>query len=164
MRISIMICLIAWLAGCASNTSEIDIAVVECCPPDKYETFSVVPQDIPAFLGPLMVSNFSVAFANHGMQPVPSEGDLMVVLRYEQVNLSPDRSRGDFEERIGTGDSMRFIARIAIEMRDPETEAIVWSGHIQRLHDVGAGDWMHTGNASQAILQRFTDVLAEYPR
>jgi hypothetical protein len=152
------------LSACAADNTRIDTATTSCCPQNHYETFSVTAENIPAFLGPLMVSNFSVAFANRGMQPVIEGGDLNVVLRYEQTNLSRvDEDRDDFEERIATGQTTRFIARIVIEMYDSKTDKIVWSGHVQRLHDVGPGDYMHTGNASIALYDAFTEVLKNYP-
>jgi len=150
------------IGGCATDRSRIDTAVIECCAAEKYRTFSVSAKDIPPFLGPLMVSNFSVAFANIGMQPVQEDGDLVAVLRYEQIDLTPERLRDDFDEHIAAGDTQRFIARVAVEIRDPDTEEVVFSGHVQRLHDVGAGDWMHTGRASQAIFESFQQVLEGY--
>lgn len=154
---------LALLAGCNADNTRIDTAVTQCCEDAEYETFHVIAEDIPAFLGPLMVSNFSVAFANAGMQPVLENGDLEVTLRYEQTDLEPEVEHDDFDERIATGDAMRFIARIAIEARDAETGELVWAGHIQRLHDVGPGDYMHTGVASIAVYEAFTKVLEDYP-
>jgi hypothetical protein len=139
-----------------------DTAVLSCCIDEEYKTFSVHANEIPAFLGPLIVSNFSVAFSNHGMQPVEQAGDLVAELRYEQIDLTEDRERDDFDERIATGDAERFIARIAIEIKDTDDGKVVWSGHVQRLHDVGPGEWMHTGVASIAIFEAFTEVLEGY--
>lgn len=149
--------------GACSTTSRIDTTVTRCCSTNEYTTFAVKPENIPAFLGPLMLSNFSVAFANKGMQPVTADADLNVTLRYEQSNLSQEEPHDDFDERITTGDSMRFIARIVIDMRDATTNDLVWSGHVQRLHNVGPGDYMHTGPASISIYEAFTDVLKDYP-
>lgn len=58
------------LLGACSTTSRIDTTVTRCCSTNEYTTFAVKSENIPAFLGPLMLSNFSVAFANKGMQPV----------------------------------------------------------------------------------------------
>ncbi|MDZ7686913.1 MAG: hypothetical protein U5O39_19810 [Gammaproteobacteria bacterium] len=150
------------IGGCAVDRSRIDTAVIECCAAESYRTFTAPAENIPPFLGPLMVSNFSVAFASRGMQPVQEDGDVVAVLRYEQIDLTSERARDDFDEQLTTGEARRFIARITIEIRDPETEEIVFSGHIQRLHDVGAGDWMHTGLATNAIFESFNEVLEDY--
>jgi hypothetical protein len=124
----------------------------------------VVAEEIPVFLGPLMASNFSVALSHHGLQPVARDPDLVVALRYVQNNLKQHRQRNDFEERISTGDSERFAVRIRIEFRDATTKELVWSGYIERIHDVGPGEWMHTGRASVAIYDSFVEVLKGYGR
>lgn len=152
------------LASCASNSSGIGTYIETCCPGSGYETFSVTTKDIPAFLGPLMQSNFSVAFANHGLQPTTENADLAVELRYEQENLSANRTNDDFEEQIASGDSLRFVAKIVIDIRETGTDKIIWSGHLQRIHDVGPGEYMHTGSASIALLDAFTKVLKDFPQ
>lgn len=149
------------LSACHSS-SRIDTAVTRCCTTVEYTTFSVAVENVPAFLGPLMVSNFSVAFANRGMQPVESGADLLVTLRYEQSNLSREEPYDDFDERITTGDPMRFIARIVVDIRDASTKELVWLGYVQRLHNVAPGDYMHTGPASISIYEAFTDLLEDY--
>ncbi len=158
-----LVCLTILLSGCAVDRGHLDEAVSMCCRPGNYETFSVYTNDIPVFLEALMVNSFMVALAAHDVTPVDEGGDLIVNLSFEQINLSPDRTRDDFEERIAFGDGMRFIARIMIDIRDRRSGEPVFSGHIQRLHDVGAGDWMHTGRASSAILESFNQVLEGWP-
>ena len=99
-----------------------------------------------------MVSNFSVALASHGLQPVDEHAgpaDLTVVMRYEQENLSLDRTTDDFEERIAMGDSQRFVAKIITEIHETGANKLVWSGQLQRIHDVAPGEYMHTGKASE---------------
>lgn len=157
--------MLALLGGCAIDNSRIDTAVTHCCDTGPVpRTFTVAADEIPAFLGPLMISNFSVAFANIGMQPVERDPDLVVTLRYEQTNLAPEQERDDFDERVMTGDAERFYARIVIEVRDATSDSLLWSAHVQRLHDVGPGDYMHTGVASIAIYEAFTQVLKGYTR
>lgn len=153
------------LGGCATDNSRIDTIVTRCCDTGSIpRTFTVTARDIPAFLGPLMVSNFSVAFANIGMQPVEQDPELLVTLRYEQINLAAEQQRDDFAERVGAGDAERFYARIIIEVKDAASASLLWSAHVQRLHDVGPGDYMHTGVASIAIYEAFTQVLEGYTR
>lgn len=155
--------LILFIAGCASNPAHIDTGVDTCCSSAAYKSFDVQVKDVPAFLGPVMVSNFSVAFANKGMQPVQSTGDLHVILSYQQIDIDePDTANG-FNEKIEPGKPVRFIARINIEMHDARTGKIVWAGHIQRLHYAPPGAFMHTGKASMALLDAFTRVLKGYP-
>ena len=150
------------LAGCMST--RIDTAVTHCCATGNYKTFSVRAENMPAFLGPLMVSNFSVAFANAGVEPVDDHGDLRVVLEFRQIDLTPHKHPDDFNETLGVGNATRFIARVNVKMYDASTGKLVWSGHIQRVHDVAPGDYMHTGPASVAIFQAFTRLLKHYPK
>ncbi|MCB1647225.1 MAG: hypothetical protein KDI36_17315 [Pseudomonadales bacterium] len=150
-------------ASCTTSPSGIGTHVNTCCPSASYESFTVTTTDIPAFLGPLMQSNFSVAFANHGLQPVTEEGDLAVELKYVQENLSVPVEGDTFDEHIASGDSLRFVARIVINIREKDSDDIIWSGHIQRIHDVGPGEYMHTGVASIALLDAFTEVLKGFP-
>jgi len=158
-------CLILLVTACATDRARIDIATTTCCASPDYKTFTVTAQDIPAFLGPLMMSNFTVAFAAIGMQPVTSDGDVNVILRFEQVSRDPqDVKKDDFQEHLAAGDAMRFMARIVVDVHDGKTGKVVWSGHIQRLHDVGAGEYMHTGPASIAIYQAFQRLLTHYPK
>jgi uncharacterized protein YoaH (UPF0181 family) len=143
----------------------------------------VTTRDMPAFLGPIMTSNFSVALASHGLTPLAPSADLVssdrptsdtsistdsvpadltVELSYEQENLSVDSDRDHFAERLATGDALRFVAKIMIEIRDNSTNEIVWAGQIQRIHDVGPGEYMHTGKASMPLLTAFTQVLEDF--
>jgi hypothetical protein len=85
-----------------------------------------------------------------------------VELSYEQENLSPDTERDNFAEHLATGDAQRFVAKIMIEIRDNSTNEVVWAGQIQRIHDVGPGEYMHTGKASIPLLDAFTQVLKDF--
>ena len=155
------------LAACTTNTSGIGAAVIECCdkvPAGKYISFDVEAVDMPAFLSPLMVSNFSVAFANHGLQPMATAGDLHVQLKYDQSNLLDSVDHDDFGDHIAPGGDVRFIARVTVNIYDGQSRELVWSGSLQRLHDVSPGEYMHTGNASVALLQSFSELLASFPK
>ncbi|MFT7044699.1 MAG: hypothetical protein ACJAW7_003478 [Candidatus Azotimanducaceae bacterium] len=172
-----------FLSACSSNPSGVGTRVKLCCPTATYQSFIVTTQDMPAFLGPIMTSNFSVALASHGLTPIaPSvdllspdkptsdtsistdsvPADLTVELSYEQENLSPDSERDNFAEHLAAGDAQRFVAKIMIEIRDNSKSELVWAGQIQRIHDVGPGEYMHTGKASTPLLDAFTQVLEDF--
>lgn len=172
-----------FLFACSSNPSGVGTRVKLCCPTATYQSFMVTTRDMPAFLGPIMTSNFSVALASYGLTPIAplvdllspdrptSDGsistdsvpaDLTVELSYEQENLSPDSERDNFAEHLATGDAQRFVAKIMIEIRDNSTNEVVWAGQIQRIHDVGPGEYMHTGKASIPLLDAFTQVLEAF--
>jgi len=151
------------LISCTSIPSRISSYVNVCCADPDYVTFSVTPKNIPAFLGPIIVSNFIVALAGHDLQPVSEDADLHVELRYEQLNLDLKEIHDDFMEHLSSGGDARFIAQIAVDMRDGKTGEIVWSGGIRRIHDVNPGEYMHTGRASMAFLDSFHKLLEKYP-
>lgn len=149
--------------GCANRFNGIGTSMTSCCATEEYATFAVQPVDLPAFLGAIVVSNFSVALAERGVQPVMGEADLKVILRYEQENLDEPLPHDDFDERIDDGLRTRFLAKVVVEMIDAESGQIVWSGSVQRVHNVGPGDFMHTGPASISLLEAFRHLLRGYP-
>jgi hypothetical protein len=55
------------LTGCA--TAPIDSEVTVANSAKIYQSFSVSTANIPAFLDPIITSNFSVAMASKGLQP-----------------------------------------------------------------------------------------------
>ncbi len=160
-----------FMAGCAGLSSGISNSVgpafKNCCGDRIYQDFLVTTQDLPVFLGPIVVSNFSVAMAERGLQPKTDDAGLNVLLSYIQQDLSgtlPNSvPRDNFDERIATGGETRFIARIQIEMRDARSGEMVWSGSLQRTHTVAPGDYMHTGRASVSLLENFRQVLTTAP-
>ena len=154
---------LSFLVACTNNPSDIGNNVIICCANSSYQTFVVTTKNIPAFLDPLMVSNFSAAFATHGLQPVSENADLDVELRYEQQDLIAPAEYDGFDERIAPGGDVRFVAKIVVEMRDASTNATVWSGSIQRIHEVSPGEFMHTGRASISLFNSFNELLDEYP-
>jgi hypothetical protein len=153
---------ISLLSACASNPSGIGSNVTLCCADKASQTFAVSAVDIPAFLGPLMVSNFSVALAARGLQPVEDDADLDVVLKYVQTNLIQDNAKDDFDESLSPGGDVRFIAKIVVEIKDASSGKMVWSGSIQRTHNVSPGEFMHTGRASISLLDSFLELLVDF--
>ena len=159
MRITLLILFL--ISGCASNTSGIGSNVSHCCADENYRTFTVVTDAMPGFLEPVMLNAFGTAFTAEGLQPVAENGDVSVVLRYEQDDLTEVQVRDDFSERTAPGGDVRYLARVVIEMTDGEK--LVWAGSIQRTHTVSPGEYMHTGEASTALLTAFQNVLKGYP-
>ena len=167
-RLYLYLLALAFLSACASNQSSVAGKVTLCCATEEYKTFSVTTKDIPAFLEPLMVNSFGTAMAAKGWQTVSENAELNIELRYEQDNLSQVRESDDFDERISSGEALRFIGRIVIDVRDPRSEnsseKVIWSAYIQRIHNAGPGDYMHTGNAATTLLDSFNEVLVGFPK
>ncbi|MFT7246467.1 MAG: hypothetical protein ACI82A_003843 [Candidatus Azotimanducaceae bacterium] len=151
------------LGACTSISRGIDVTNGEGIAPPSLKSFHVVADQIPAFLGPIIVSNFSVAMAERGMQPVSEGGDAVATLRLEQVQMLENRTRDDFDERIEEGGETRFMARIIVEIRVAKEDKVLWQGSVQRLHTVRPGDFMHTGRASVSFLEAFRELLEDYP-
>lgn len=155
--------LVLLLMGCTTNYLGISVSGGEGSNVAELETFEVHAVDLPAFLGPILVSNFNVAMAERGMQPVMENGDAIVKLSYEQQDLETSQDHDNFDERIDQGGEARFVARVVVEMRARGSEEVLWSGSIQRLHSIRPGDYMHTGRASIALLDAFRDLLSDHP-
>ena len=162
-----LIFLCSVVSSCATGSSGIGVAVVDCCeavPTGKCSTFEVKAINLPAFLGPLMVSNFSVAFANNGLQPMVGEADLHVELIYEQEDMINEEKHADFGGHISPGGEVRFIAAIKVNIYDSPTNELVWAGVLRRLHEVSPGEYMHTGRASVVLLDSFVELLSSFPK
>jgi hypothetical protein len=166
MKHFIQCCLILFgvflLSSCASRNLGIGTSTAECCAGHNIESFQIKTENIPVFLGPIIVSNFSVALAEKGFQPVINSADAVITLRYEQDNIESHLSFDDFDERIDTGLEARFVARIVVEMRAVKTNEIIRMASIQRLHSVRPGDHMHTGRASIALLGAFRELVESF--
>ncbi|MBT4159917.1 MAG: hypothetical protein HOC70_01430 [Gammaproteobacteria bacterium] len=155
--------LVLVLSSCTTNYLGISVTEGDVSDPSGFQSFEVDAVDLPAFLGPILVSNFSVAMAERGLQPVVEGGEAVVTIRYEQEDLTTAVSHDAFDERIDEGSDTRFVARIVVEVRARNASEVLWSGSIQRLHNIRPGDYMHTGRASVAFLDAFRDMLSSYP-
>ena len=160
--------LLTIFASACTTARQIDVLPSVTPLPPTFSTFEMDPESLPAFLGPVLISNFAVALAEHGYEPVVNNGDVVITLRLhqEQLGQEPTKQRGsvdDFAEQIDTSGETRFIARIVVEVRSKGEPGLLWTGSIQRLHTIRAGDYMHMGPASNAFLQAFRELLVNYP-
>jgi hypothetical protein len=149
------------LAGCTTVNRGITIGAGGESSLAGVRTFEVNAVNMPAFLGPIVASNFSVAMAERGFQPVGENGDAVVTLKFEQDDIDQERHRDDFDERIDQGGNLRFVARVVVDLTVENTAGMIRLGSIQRMHTVRPGDYMHTGNASIALLQSFREMLSD---
>ncbi|MFT7686237.1 MAG: hypothetical protein ACI9FB_001582 [Candidatus Azotimanducaceae bacterium] len=163
-KIVLMLIALLTLSGCVSDVSNIDGNVTYCCADEKYKTFVVNSKDIPNFLVSTMMSNFERAMEDRGFQSTDENADLQIELRFEQDNLSQIRESDDFDERLGSGEGLRFIARVVVDIRSDNEDRVIWSGYIQRVHNVSPGEYMHTGKASNALLNSFAEILKSFPQ
>ena len=160
---TICVFLILLLGGCATDYLGISVTHGDPAAALPFRTFHVVTEDMPAFLGPIVVSNFSVAMAERGIQPVPEDGEAEVTLRLVQETRDSSDSGDEFAGHIDQGGEASFIARVVVEVRAADSSEVLWQGSVQRRHRIRPGDYMHVGRASAALLEAFRDLLRDYP-
>ncbi len=150
---NLLFVLLLVLSACASNHNGISATGMAAVSGETggYQSFHVVAKDLPVFLGPVIVSNFSVAMAERGYQPVSSGGEIEATVFYEQDNLPVE------------SDDVRFVARVGVTLSVAEGGAPLFQGNIQRLHTVQAGEYMHVGDASISFLEAFREMIADLP-
>ncbi len=163
IRKSLLLVVLLVLNGCTTSYLGISVTHGEAKTSLPFRTFNVVTEEMPAFLGPIVVSNFSVAMAERGVQPVSENGEAEVTLRLEQESRQSESGEDDFSGNIDQGGEATFMARIVVEVRASNSSEVLWSGSVQRPHRIRPGDYMHVGLASAALLEAFRDLLRDYP-
>ena len=161
MRFLLVLCL--FLVGCTNSGRDIAVRVGECCPLEEAATFVLKTQNIPGFLEPIFASNLKAVLAASGFQPVETGSDVIVIMRYEQDELSSGLPHDAFEEGVSEGEDVRFVARIVVEMEDVNGVKM-FSGAIDRIHNISPGEYMHTGNASKVIYEALAELLKDLRR
>ncbi|MDH3439872.1 MAG: DUF4136 domain-containing protein [Gammaproteobacteria bacterium] len=149
--------------GC-SGLPTIAADVTYCCHPaaDDLRTFRVEFEDTPEFLKPMLRDEASIVLATHGLDY--TEGDAESILLMTFINKTLER--GDDQEaweRIAPGGGVRFIAQVVIEMKDSVTGELIWSGTMQRIHNVYEGSYMHDAPAKTAMRNAFLEMFADFP-
>ncbi len=160
----------AWLSivlllatGC-SGLPTIASDVTYCCHPmaEDVRTYRVEFEDTPEFLKPMLRDEASIVLSGHGLEY--TEGDAESILLMTFINKTLERG-DDVEawERIAPGGGVRFIAQVVIEMKDSVTGELIWSGSMQRIHNVYEGSYMHDAPARTAMRNAFLEMFADYP-
>lgn len=150
-------------AGC-SGLPVIATDVTYCCHPvaDDVRTYRVEFEDTPEFLKPMLRDEASIVLATHGLDY--TEGDAESVLLMSFVNKTLER--GDNQEaweRIAPAGGVRFIAQVVIELQDSVSGELIWSGSMQRIHNVYEGSYMHDAPARSAMRNAFLEIFADFP-
>jgi len=149
--------------GC-SGLPTIAADVTYCCHPaaDDVRTYRVEFEDTPEFLKPMLRDEASIVLSSHGLDY--TEGDAESILLMSFVNKTLER--GDDQEaweRIAPGGGVRFIAQVVIEMKDSVTGELIWSGTMQRIHNVYEGSYMHDAPARTAMRNAFVEMFTGFP-
>ena len=164
MRVILFSLLGILLTSCTTGFNGISVAESGGSFPGGFKTVEIQNEELPFFLGPIVVSNLAVAIAELGIEPVSADAEGIVTVRYVQIPipLAPgtnSETNTEPVEGIGHSSETRFVARLEVELRQTETAPIIWQGSVERIHTVWPGSYMHTGPASPAILEAFRALL-----
>ena len=183
-RLSTILACCMLLAACGSSPT-IATDVTYCCRADVegIDTFRVDFEDTPDFLKPMLRDEASIVLAARGLQYTESNADAVLMMRF--VNKTQQRIEERAEvwteetiigqndgwsepsiepwERVAPAGGVRFIAQIVLEMKDSSTSELIWSGSMQRIHNVYEGSHMHDAPARTAMRNAFLEMFADFP-
>lgn len=156
----------AVLTGCAQSPSRVSTDVFTCCEADfyRYATYQVTMTNVPGFLEPYLRGGIVPVLEQKGLVPTMDRPDLTVNVIFNQVFLTPDSVEQDyFGEGVDPGIASRFMAAIAVDMIDTDTDRIVWSGRLSRIHNDPHGQPRGNDHKMQGIIDGFGELFADYP-
>jgi len=159
---------LAILAGLSACSSLPGIAtdVSYCCEAgaESIYTYRIEFVDVPEFLKPMLRDSAATVLAAKGLEY--TEGDAHAILQMTYVDKTlEEESNYDLEawEKVAPGGGVRFIAEVLLEIRDAVSGERIWSGSMQRIHNVYEGSYMHDEPAKAAMRQAFAEIFAGYP-
>lgn len=167
----------AFFSACGSLPT-IATNVTYCCHTgaEGIVTYRVEFENMPDFLKPMLRDEASIVLGAKGLQY--TEGDAHAVLMMSFVNKTQERvdeQREDWDgeewgeerieawEQVAPAGGVRFIAQVILEMRNTVTGELIWSGSMQRNHNVYEGSYMHDAPARTAMRNAFLEMFADYP-
>ena len=153
------------LAGCGSLPS-ISTDVSYCCQAgtEGIRTFRVEFEDMPEFLKPMLRDAASVVLGSKGLEYTEGDAHAILLMRYVDKTLSrAEEEQLESWERIAPGGGVRFVAQVQLELKNSVTGEMLWSGSMQRVHNVYEGSYMHDAPARAAMRNAFLEIFADYP-
>ena len=157
--------IISLLAACGT-TPRVSTEVTYCCQTgtEGIGTFRVEFKDTPEFLKPMLRDEASVVLAAKGLEYTEGDAHAILSMRYVDKTLTrEEEAELESWERIAPGGGVRFIAQVQLEMRNSVTRELMWSGSMQRVHNVYEGSYMHDAPARTAMRNAFLEIFANYP-
>lgn len=156
--------LVMLTATACSGLPTIAADVTYCCHPtvDDVHTFRVEFEDTPEFLKPMLRDEASIVLATRGLEYTEGDADSILLMSFVNKTLE----RGDDQEsweRIAPAGGVRFIAQVVIELRHSVSHELLWSGSMQRIHNVYEGSYMHDAPARTAMRNAFIEIFADLP-
>lgn len=152
------------LSGCGSMPP---IATDEnyCCHPlaETIRTYRVEFEDTPEFLKPMLRDEASIVLANHGYDYTEGDADAILLMTFVNKTLEQSAEEQEAWERIAPGGGVRFIAQVVLTLQDSVSGERIWSGAMQRIHNVYEGSYMHDVPARAAMRQAFVTLFSNLP-
>ena len=152
------------LSACASLPM-IATDVTYCCgdAAASVRTFRVEFEATPEFLKPMLRDEAAIVLGAKGREYTEGPADAVLTMGY--VDKTLERSSEELEawERIAPGGGVRFIAEVQMRMTAAGSEEVLWSGTMQRIHNVYEGSYMHDAPARAAMRSAFVEVFADLP-
>lgn len=163
IRSCLQICVAALIVGCASRAAEVDVSANPELPRMHADTYTLVIEDMPGFLAPLMREALTASLASRGATEVASDGDVEFRIVFAQLSLHAGElpPSGRFESTIAPEQTTRFVPRVELIAKQPGDHASLRIGTISRVHAVSAGVYMHP-RSNVAIRRAFDTLLAEF--
>jgi len=136
-----------------------------CCHPlaETISTYRVEFKDMPEFLKPMLRDEASIVLDGHGYEYTEGEADSVLTLTFVNKTLEIGPEEQEAWERIAPGGGVRFIAQVVLSLKDAVSGELIWSGSMQRIHNVYEGSYMHDAPARASMREAFTEMFANLP-
>ncbi len=166
MQITFVALISSFFVAACGSLPTIATDVTYCCSAgaEGVSTFRVEFQDTPEFLKPMLRDEASIVLGTKGLQYTEGDAHGVLLMRYVDKTLSQEQEEQDSWERIAPGGGVRFIAQVQMEMTSDATGEVIWSGSMQRIHNVYEGSYMHDAPARTAMRNAFLEMFANYPQ
>ncbi len=161
-----MIAAAALAAGCAQAPARVSAEVFVCCEAEfeRFETYQVSMIDVPGFLEPYLYGGLAPVLDQKGLRTTLDRPDLMVNIMFNQIYLTEDAEEKDpFGESVDPAAATRFMAAVTIDVIDTDSEHIVWSGRLSRIHHDPLGQPRGNDHKMQGIIDGFRELFEDYP-
>ena len=158
-RVFVMI-VVLFLSGCVSQSGSVTANQDQCCLPPSPASYDIRSVQVPGFMQDMVEVSLHVTMQTLGYTHRRDDSpDLYISAVYQQLDVSDDTEQNlSLSEPMPMVDEKQFVARVNIRIVKANG-AEVWSGHVQRLHTVGPGGYMHRGHAANSIAQALVELI-----
>ena len=120
---------------------------------------------MPEFLKPMLRDEASVVLDRKGLEYTEEDGaDAILKMTFVNRTLEAGEAAQDEAwETIAPGGGVRFIAEVRLVMTAAASGETVWSGSMDRIHNVYEGSYMHDTPGRAAMRDAFLAMFAGFP-